>query len=168
MDFEAKARELHAQLRRLQIGEEFVEDDPEENDQRALIASALSQAAEEEREACAKRLMIRANELAEHAKTSKVPEIAIAISAPLQSGYQFGPRNSLPAEELHIIGIMFGIRLGSGYSAGIIELFIEDDDIFYLQSAFSKEWLDDLASVISSARHLIEERDLSRDDETAK
>ena len=60
---------------------------------------------------------------------------------------------SLRAEDMDIVGNLFGIRFMPGFIArpAYIELYIEDDERFYLTAEFAESWLSDLQSIINQA-----------------
>lgn len=61
------------------------------------------------------------------------------------------PPEPIRADELDIIGEIFGIRFTDGCSTGCVELYGEDDGFWHLQMTFDRLWLADLGRVVSLA-----------------
>ena len=58
----------------------------------------------------------------------------------------------LRSEDLDVVGDLFGIRFIGPKGNETVELYIEDDESYYLRTKFNVLWLPDLESVVSRAR----------------
>jgi hypothetical protein len=56
--------------------------------------------------------------------------------------------------DLDAVGSLFGIRFTDGGSWGIAELYIEDDESYFLKATFDRSWLNDLIHVATTASAL--------------
>ena len=60
------------------------------------------------------------------------------------------------AEELDVAGAQFGMRLvPGGAPEGLIELFSEDDETYFMKQRFNHVWLSDLIRVASDMKELL-------------
>ena len=53
----------------------------------------------------------------------------------------------LKAEDLDVVGRLFGLRFAPGCSNRCVELYIEDDENWFYKCTFDSSWLIDLANV---------------------
>ncbi len=62
----------------------------------------------------------------------------------------------LRAEDMDVRRKLFGMRLVDGGSPdGIVELYIEDDENFFLKASFNYLWLDDLIDVATEMNGMV-------------
>lgn len=58
------------------------------------------------------------------------------------------PRGPLREGNMSVIGQLFAIRF---VAENQVELYIEDDEFYFMKARFSRDWLDDLADVADIA-----------------
>lgn len=62
-------------------------------------------------------------------------------------------RPILTAEDLDVVGSLFGLRfVPGGDPNGLVELYVEDDENWFYKTTFNHFWLNDLQLVISEAK----------------
>lgn len=59
--------------------------------------------------------------------------------------------NPLKKSDMHITGVLFGMRFVPGGSNGLVELYVEDDENYFLKVVFDRFWLGDLINVSANA-----------------
>lgn len=66
---------------------------------------------------------------------------------------QLDRREALRADELDVVGSLFGVRhIPGGLPQGLVELYIEDDENYHHKMTFNRTWLSDLISVAKEAQ----------------
>lgn len=59
----------------------------------------------------------------------------------------------LTADDMNVVGECFGLRFVTGGAPeGIVELYIEDDENFFLKTSFNHFWFDDLLQVVQKGK----------------
>ena len=91
-----------------------------------------------------------------HNITVNNPSLSTRITPAYPNKPQEGRYSPFEKMGMHVVSKLFGYRVVEGCNPGpCVELYIEDDGLYYFQTSFDASWLMDLKLVTETLLHLL-------------